>query len=219
MTPRIYLHLKRFLKIYLADKYSEVILFFLMSLIISNYCWIETFSWPVGRSVKTQYIFYCEDHDTGSVKAKEDKLVFFATRIIHFRICRHLPTRHRFYDIRSYRNGDEEASDVIENEGSCWCVWIFELRPHSLSQGYVCYWKLNLQIWNLYSGVLLPSQHPRLFHISPPLSVPWIPSFFRGNLRSSNRWLYPARCQRTPALPQPARCTLFLDSAVFLKMN
>lgn len=117
---------------------------------------------PVRRRVQTHEVLGCEDDYASRVEAEEFRFESFAATRRSFRrcwcrwrwrlkegsivdqrrnrqfICLAATTataRNRLHDVRQDRNGDEEAGDVIEDEGCCARLWIFEGSPHALPQG------------------------------------------------------------------------------------
>ena len=59
------------------------------------------------------------------------KVRFFSTDLVS---TGDLPTGHRLHHIGHDGDGDEEAGDVVEDEGGSGRVRVFESAPHTLAQ-------------------------------------------------------------------------------------
>ena len=85
-----------------------------------------------GRREKPQEVLHREDHDAGRVQAKEGHRVALATR--QLLAPGHRAARHRLHHVGDHRDGDEEASHVVEDQGQRAGVRVLEGPPHGLAE-------------------------------------------------------------------------------------
>lgn len=105
-----------------------------------------------GCSKQTHKVFHCEYHDAGSVDAEERHCVAFAARLVF--LVGSGTTGNGLYDISDDRDGNEETSDIVEDQGQGGCVRVLEGAPHGLSEVQVGL----LQVLVLLLVILQPLQ-------------------------------------------------------------
>lgn len=88
-----------------------------------------------GGGVQPQHVLAAEDHHAGGVQTEEGHLEGVAAADLRVGVALLVRTGDGLHDVRHHADGDEEAGDVVEDEGRRGGVRILEGAPHLLADG------------------------------------------------------------------------------------